>query len=122
MEFAKDTLSDILFENKITSDQEAFGIYRVPTSSGCLEFVKLYSEIPYAPHIHDKCTARFIFLTGKGYVTLDDEKIPYTTGSVVDAQAGVMHGFIIEEDTIFLSVQSNPIEDRETGHIDIRYE
>lgn len=122
MELADKILALLPYENKVTSDTESFGIYRVPTSIGCLEFVKLYTNISYQPHIHDFCSAQFIFLSGKGYVTLDGEYFSYHKGSVYNVPAGVIHGFIIEEDTIFLSIQSNPIQDTQTGKIDIRYE
>lgn len=122
MELTEKILESLPYEEKVTSDSESFGIYRVPTSVGCLEFVKLYTNIPYKPHIHDFCSAQFIFLSGKGFVTLDGEQFPYQKGSVYNVPSGVMHGFFIEEDTIFLSVQSKPIQDRATGKIDIRYE
>lgn len=122
MELADKILDQLPFEDKVTSETEKFAIYRIPSAIGCVEFVRLYTEIPYVPHIHDRCCAEFIFLSGKGKVILDKMEYPYQKGSVYNAPAGVMHGFIIEEDTIFLSVQSNPIQDRETGIIDIRYE
>ncbi len=121
MEFVKEVLNKVEFEDKQTNEIELFGIYRVPTKHGCLELVKLYPAIPYAPHIHDFCSAEFIFLDGKGEVILNEKSFPYSKGSVYFVPAGVMHGFRIDEETIFLSVQSNPIQDRSTGHIDIRY-
>lgn len=122
IEYFKKTLEEIEFEDKQTDDEEFYGIYRVPAKTGCVEFVKLYKETTYKPHIHDKAAATFIFLVGTGLVTLGDEKIPYKSGDRVEAPAGVMHGFIQNEETIFLSIQSNPIQDRTTGEIDIRYE
>jgi quercetin dioxygenase-like cupin family protein len=122
MELFDQILWNVAYEDKLTDDEEAFGIFRIPTSTGCLELVKLYPEIPYKPHIHDHCSARFIFLSGAGRLILDGQAYPYSKGSVYDVPAGVLHGFEIQEDTIFLSVQSNPIQDRSTGHIDIRYQ
>ena len=121
MELYDKILWDVSYEDKKTDDDEAFGIYRIPTATGCLEIVKLYTEIAYKPHIHDHCSARFVFLSGSGSLLLDGETFPYEKGSVYDVNAGVLHGFIIVENTIFLSIQSNPIQDRSTGHIDIRY-
>lgn len=122
MELFEKIMWDVAFEDKQTDDEEAFGIYRIPTSTGCLELVKLYTEIPYKPHIHDHCSAQFIFLSGSGQLLLDGQSFPYKKGSVYHVPSGVLHGFVIEESTIFLSVQSNPIQDRNTGHIDIRYQ
>ncbi|MFT4646111.1 MAG: quercetin dioxygenase-like cupin family protein [Planctomycetota bacterium] len=121
IEFYLNAIKGIEFEDKQTSDVEIFGIYRVPTSSGCIEFVKLYKGIQYKAHIHDFSNARFIFLTGTGKVTLNEKQIDYQPGFTCEAPSGMMHGFIQNEETIFLSIQSNPIQDRETGEIDIRY-
>lgn len=122
MDFYTKAIENIEFEDKQTNDLEKFGIYRVPTSSGCIEFVKLYPNIDYKPHIHDKASAKFIFLTGAGSVILDEEESVFNVGSVFYVPAGVKHGFKLKEETIFLSIQSNPIQDRTTGEIDIRYE
>lgn len=115
-------IENIAFEDKQTDDSEKFGIYRVPTDSGCIEFVKLHKDTFYKPHIHDYAAATFIFLTGTGKVILDDAQFDYEKGSIYHAPVGVKHGFLQKEETIFLSIQSNPIQDRTTGAIDIRYE
>lgn len=115
-------LKNIEYEDKQTDDKEKFGIYRIPTSSGCVELVKLYADTVYKPHIHDKASAVFVFLKGKGKLILDDEFIDFKEGDLFDVPAGVKHGFDFSEEIIFLSVQSNPIQDRTTGEIDIRYE
>ncbi len=122
MDYYIKSIENIEFEDKQTDDDEKYGIFRVPTSSGCIEFVKLYLDTVYKPHIHDKASAKFIFLKGKGKVILDEKTIDYYEGFICEAPVGVKHGFIQEEETIFLSVQSNPIQDRVTGEIDIRYE
>lgn len=121
IEFYNKAIQNIDFENKQTDDNEEYGIYRVPTASGCIEFVKLHKDTIYKPHIHDRASAKFIFLTGTGKVILDKVQLDYYPGFECDAPAGVMHGFAQNEETIFLSIQSNPIQDRSTGEIDIRY-
>ena len=120
--FDTKAITNIAFEDKQTDDSEKFGIYRVPSTSGCIEFVKLHKETIYKPHIHDKASAKFIFLIGTGKVILDEVQLDYYPGFQCEAPAGVKHGFILNEETIFLSIQSNPIQDRSTGEIDIRYE
>jgi quercetin dioxygenase-like cupin family protein len=122
IDYLKQAIENIEFEDKQTDVEEFYGIYRIPTQKGCVEFVKLYKETVYKPHIHDHADASFIFLTGSGFVTLNEDKIPYKVGDKVEALAGVLHGFLQVEETIFLSIQSNPIQDRSTGEIDIRYE
>jgi quercetin dioxygenase-like cupin family protein len=121
LNFYRKSLENIEFEDKQTDDLEKFGIYRVTTASGAIEFVKLYADTIYKPHIHDKASAKFIFLKGSGSVILDEVESPFTEGSIFDVPAGVKHGFKLSEETIFLSIQSNPIQDRITGEIDIRY-
>jgi mannose-6-phosphate isomerase-like protein (cupin superfamily) len=121
IDFYLHSIQNIAFEDKQTNDDEKFGIYRVPSTSGCIEFVKLYKETAYKPHIHDKASAKFIFLTGTGKVILNEVILDYSPGFACVAPAGVKHGFIQNEETIFLSVQSHPIQDRSTGEIDIRY-
>jgi quercetin dioxygenase-like cupin family protein len=121
MDYYLQSLITIGFENKVTSEMESYGICRVPSETGCVEFVKLYANISYQPHIHDKASATFIFLSGTGKVVLDGIDYPYKKGSIYSAVAGVKHGFVQDEETIFLSIQSNPIQDRTTGDIDIRY-
>jgi mannose-6-phosphate isomerase-like protein (cupin superfamily) len=121
-DFFVNAVRQIEYEDKYTDDEERFGINRLVTKTGGVEFVKLYSDTKYKPHIHDRASAKFIFLVGEGEVLLDDEVHPFIPGTIIDVLAGVMHGFNLREETIFLSVQSNPIQDRETGEIDIRYE
>ena len=121
-DFYQKALEDIEFIDKQTDNSEKFGIYRVPSKSGCVEFVKLYKNITYKPHIHDRASAHFYFFKGAGLLIYNDQRFPYQEGSEFYVPAGVLHGFEQESETIFLSVQSSPIEDRETGLIDIRYE
>tara|TARA_Y100000385_G_scaffold66934_1_gene66706 strand:- start:20241 stop:20618 length:378 start_codon:yes stop_codon:yes gene_type:complete len=120
--FFADIIGKIRFEDKFTDDEERFGINRLETEDGGVEFVRLYKDTKYKPHIHDKASAKFIFLVGTGEAILDEEPVLYSPGTIIDIPAGVMHGFNHFEETIFLSVQSHPIQDRETGEIDIRYE
>ena len=120
--FFEKAVAGIEFDEKQTKDNESYGIHRVCTASGCIEFVKLYKNMVYKPHIHDRASAKFIFLSGTGKVIIGDEEILYSEGLICSVPAGVMHGFIQHEETIFLSVQSNPIQDRSSGEIDIRYE
>lgn len=121
-DFFLQALTGIEFDEKQTDNNESYGIHRVPTAFGCVEFVKLHKDMVYKPHIHDKASAKFLFLTGTGKVIIGAEEIEYKEGLVCTVPAGVMHGFVHDEETIFLSVQSNPIQDRNTGEIDIRYE
>lgn len=120
-EVFRKTVESMDFEDKQTDDDEFYGVNRIQTRQGGVEFVKLYKNMPYKPHIHDKASAIFIFLTGRGKLLLDGKAHPYNPGQKFAVPAGVLHGFELDEETIFLSIQSHPIQDRETGEIDIRY-
>jgi quercetin dioxygenase-like cupin family protein len=117
----EEVLAHLQFEDKQTDDEEKYGIHRLFPEKGCIEFVKLYPEINYKPHIHDFSSARFIFLKGKGKVLIGEKSFNYTPGFQIDAPAGIKHGFEIETESIFLSIQTNPIQNQQTGEIDIRY-
>jgi len=118
----EDVVALLNYEDKQTNDQEKFGIHRLFPEKGCIEFVKLYPDIKYKAHIHDESSARFIFLKGKGKVFIGDEAFAFEPGFQIDAPAAIKHGFEIASETIFLSIQTNPIQNQETGVIDIRYE
>lgn len=119
--FAEEILSGIPFEYVNPHKDEVYGLYRIETPKGCLEFIQIRRGMPYEPHIHDVTSAQFIFVQGRGTVLLDDRRFDYEKGSVFNVPAGVKHGFVVEEDTIFLSMQSHPILNKETGDKDIRY-
>lgn len=118
----EDVVAHLAFEDKQTDDEEKFGIHRLFPTKGCIEFVKLYPNIKYKAHIHDQSSARFIFLKGNGKVIIGDKSFDFKPGFQIDAPAGVKHGFEIASEAIFLSIQTNPIQNQETGAIDIRYE
>jgi mannose-6-phosphate isomerase-like protein (cupin superfamily) len=118
----EDVVAHLYFEDKQTDDEEKFGIHRLFPTKGCIEFVKLYTNIKYKAHIHDQSSARFIFLKGTGKVFIGEEAFAFEPGFQIDAPTGVKHGFEINNETIFLSIQTNPIQNQETGEIDIRYE
>jgi quercetin dioxygenase-like cupin family protein len=58
---------------------------------------------------------------GEGILILDQEKIPYQPGKRFDIPAKKLHGFITQTKTLFLSIQSPPIYNRETQTVDLHY-
>lgn len=74
------------------------------------------------PHIHDTSSAKFYFLEGKGFVLMDDKKIPYEKGVYVEVPAGSAHGFDVEEDTLMLSIQNNGGILKSDKSVDFRYQ
>ena len=121
MDFANDILASIPFNDINTYKDEVFGLHRIETPTGCVEFIRVTKGQKYELHVHDVTSAEFIFVMGKGKVLLGDEEFEYSKGSVFDVPVGAKHGFIVEEDTIFISTQNTPIHNQDTGDKDIRY-
>ena len=60
-------------------------------------------------------------LIGQGKIILDGQSMPYAPVSRFNVSRETSHGFVIGEETIFLSIQSSPIYNKETGELDIQY-
>ena len=75
----------------------------------------------YRPHIHDNTGSLFRFVYGKGFILIENKKIPYSSGTTISVVAGQSHGFEIQEPTLVLSIQDRAILDTKTGVIDFRF-
>lgn len=85
-----------------------------------LEYVVLDPNTEFKPHYHDQSDALVLILRGHGYIT-DASKRKYSIkeGTLAYFPAKTRHGFITEEEHIHLiSIQSPPIKNLQTGHID----
>ncbi|MCA9353121.1 cupin domain-containing protein [Patescibacteria group bacterium] len=87
-----------------------------------MSLVLLQKDVVRPPHIHDKSSAKFYFITGTGIVIHNGNDIPYTPGTYMEIPAGDAHGFRIKQDTLMLSFQDKGGIMDEQGHIDFRYE
>ena len=69
------------------------------------------AKVDHPPHIHDETAAMFYFISGKGKLLVgtnnDLQEIEIKPGLTFATEAGVAHGFVIEEDTLMLSIQDN---------------
>ena len=113
-------LNKVKFEKFKVSNEEVIELYRVPTTKGCLEIVRL-KKGNYPPHIHDKANAKLYILSGSGKLFLNKKKKDYREGDIINIPKGISHGFSVRKATIMLSIQSKQILNKETEKIDLRY-
>jgi mannose-6-phosphate isomerase-like protein (cupin superfamily) len=105
---------------KIELDDENLEISRVESKKGCVEFVRIFKGEEYKEHFHEHVDGKFYFLEGKGNIVINGNKIPYKNGSSFVVPKGMSHGFEVEEETFFISIQSQPILN-DNGFIDLKY-
>jgi quercetin dioxygenase-like cupin family protein len=98
-----------------------------PLSSGkviqeILELVELQPQAKYQAHYHKKSVAIIYIVSGSGLFQLGNKRLPYKAGKRIEIPAGTPHGFNTDTRTLFLSIQSPPILNPDSKHIDIYYE
>lgn len=86
-----------------------------------VELVELQSNSEYQPHYHEKSSAVIYIVLGEGVLMLDQREMAYSPGHRVVIPAKCVHGFKTSSKTLFLSIQSPPIRNVETGEVDIHY-
>jgi quercetin dioxygenase-like cupin family protein len=86
-----------------------------------VELVELQANTKYRPHYHKKSVAVIYMVLGEGVFVLGENEVPYRPGQRLDISANVPHGFLTKTRTLFLSIQSPPILNRETGEVDLHY-
>jgi uncharacterized RmlC-like cupin family protein len=86
-----------------------------------VELVELQPNAKYRPHYHKKSTAVIYMVLGEGVFVLGEDEVPYRPGQRLDIPAMVPHGFLTKTRTLFLSIQTSPIRNRQTGAVDLHY-
>lgn len=86
-----------------------------------VELVELKPNAEYRPHYHEKSSAVIYMIFGEGLFILGDNKVPYHPGQRQAIPAKTPHGFITNTPTLFLSIQSPPIQNLKTGKVDLHY-
>jgi quercetin dioxygenase-like cupin family protein len=85
------------------------------------EIVSLKGGSTYNQHSHPMSSGYFYFAKGAGWLLLKNKWFRYEPGTQVYVAPGLLHGFITETETMFLSINDPPIYDAETGHVDIKF-
>jgi quercetin dioxygenase-like cupin family protein len=85
-----------------------------------VSLVEIRSEGEYPQHVHKKSDAFFVVVSGEAYFLSGKEKTLLKQGEKVQIPRGTPHGFELEDGKSFqfISIQSPPIINEETGEQD----
>ncbi len=85
-----------------------------------ISLVKIKVDGMYPQHIHKNSDAVFIIISGKGLLLTGNDTLEIKAGDKIEIPRGMPHGFKLSggEELEFLSVQSPPIKNSETGEED----
>ncbi|MCB9805910.1 cupin domain-containing protein [Candidatus Nomurabacteria bacterium] len=85
-----------------------------------ISFIEVTGPTNLPPHVHKNSDAYFIFIKGAGTLIIGDEEISVSEGDKIEVPKNTKHGFIMRDDEnlAFVSVQSPPIRNHETGEED----
>ena len=76
---------------------------------GVWEIVELAGNSNYDPHFHKLASGMFDVFKGDGVISVGDIYERYSENSSFKVSKSVLHGFITQGTTIFLSRQDHPI-------------
>ncbi len=86
-----------------------------------VELVKLQPKSQYRLHYHQKSSAVLYMILGEGVFILGENEIPYKPEMRLDLPEKTPHGFLTDTETLFLSIQTPSILNRQTGEVDLHY-
>lgn len=95
--------------------------FKSQTPTEIVELVILEPHTTYRPHYHKKSVAIIYIIQGDGVFLCGDRVEPYHKGQRFSIPETVKHGFQTNTETLFLSIQTPPILDRDTGQLDLYY-
>ena len=99
---------------------EHIKLYRLGVfDNSSFELVELKKAQDYPTHHHKNSEAVFYFILGSGLIVLDGKNLSYKKGDMFTIKKGMKHGFKPETETLFLSVQTPPIKNKQTRKEDI---
>lgn len=86
-----------------------------------VSLVKVNATGVYPPHVHKESDAYFIVVSGETTLLLNKESKTIKAGDKIEIPRGVAHGFDLKdgEELTFISIQSPPIRNPETGEEDL---
>ena len=122
-----DLLQYFNHQTVITDRAERFdllqaGLFQRGEQEEQVELVRLEPNAKYAPHYHKKSAAIIYLIAGNGTIVLGAIEKTYQANQCITIPAGMRHGFKTNSETVFLSIQTPSIIDKQTGEIDIYYE
>ncbi|MBA3661445.1 MAG: cupin domain-containing protein [Gammaproteobacteria bacterium] len=113
--------------SKQGNDEEIFDLYQCGlfnnhATEENVELVALQPESAYQTHYHEESAAVIYIISGIGIFQLAEKFINYKPGMRFTIPAAVLHGFTTKTHTLFLSIQSPPIINTDSGNIDLHYQ
>jgi len=106
----------------VVTDKDLIKIYSLGTfPDGVYEIVYLEQGRTYPIHVHHNASTKIRIIHGKGQIVLDGRVSEYAPGMSFWVTKGVFHGFHVDDETLLLSIQDEPISDPQSGKTDIRY-
>ncbi|WP_131783384.1 cupin domain-containing protein [Legionella gresilensis] len=86
-----------------------------------VELVRLKARSKYQPHYHKQSCAVIYMILGEGLFLLGKNEVSYQPGMRFDLPEKTPHGFLTDTETLFLSIQTPPIRNYQTGEVDLYY-
>ncbi|STX51502.1 Cupin domain [Legionella busanensis] len=90
-------------------------------SNEIVELVRLKPSSKYQPHYHKQSSAVIYIILGEGFFLSGKNEISYQPGMRFDLPEKTPHGFLTNTETLFLSIQTPPILNYQTGVMDLYY-
>ncbi|MCF6777683.1 cupin domain-containing protein [Thiotrichales bacterium 19X7-9] len=104
------------------SSEEIYDLYQLGIfNKKNIELVELQPKTFYKQHYHKHSQAAIYIIFGTGIFLLGENKVKYKQNMQIDIAKNVLHGFVTNTKTLFLSIQSPPILDPKTSTIDLHY-
>ncbi len=87
-----------------------------------ISLIRIKATGQYPQHVHDDSDAYFIIISGEAVFLSGDNRRKIRSGDRIDIPKGTPHGFELKEggNLVFVSIQSPPIRDKNTGDEDFR--
>ena len=116
----KKILNEIPYK-KVRTKVETLDVYRIGVFDNLVyELVKI-NKGNYPQHKHNNSEAKLHIISGRGKIIINGGEKNYKKWDNFFIPKKFYHGFNVKTETLFLSIQNNPIINIKTGEIDIEY-
>jgi len=107
---------------KVTTEHESIDLYSLGNFNGSTyELIELPKGYAAKPHIHKYSEATLHFIFGSGKILIGNKWSDYKKEDTFFIPKDTKHGFKVDEDSLFLSVNTPGIIDKKTGKVDVEY-